>query len=189
MKPKKPKLYTCKHCRGKYEKRSPMQRACSADCAYELVKIDNAKKAKAKEIQERVKIKQRKKAIKSLSELAKEAEHFVNKYVRLRDYYKGCCSCDRPAEWNGQWHASHLKSVGANSSLRFHLWNIRKACSICNNHLSGNIAEYRGRTDPERLAWLDNHERSRKYPREYLIRLKTIFSKRCRILEKRIGLH
>ena len=36
----------------------------------------------------------------------------------------------------------HYFSRGHSSSLRFNLNNIHKQCSVCNNHLSGNIGEY-----------------------------------------------
>lgn len=66
-----------------------------------------------------------------------------NRLIRLLDTKQGCISCTQSANWNGQWHASHYRSVGAQSSLRFNPLNVHKACSICNNHLSGNIRGYR----------------------------------------------
>lgn len=133
---------------------------------------------------ERKEIKARKEKIKNPSQLAKDAEHYVNRYVRLRDANCGCVSCDRPASWDGQWHASHLKSVGANSALRFHLWNIHKACSICNKELSGNIGAYLerlpARIGQERFEFIKNHPRERRYTRDYLIRLKQVFQRMCK---------
>lgn len=182
------KLSKCKVCRQPYAKRSMSHKVCSVECSLVFVERDKERTRKREEAKQRKQIAQRKEAIKSIAQLAKEAEYYVNRYVRLRDKDKGCISCDKPASWQGQWHASHLKSVGANSALRFHLWNIHKACSICNNHLSGNIASYRERL-PERIGverfnYLESAPRNRTYSREYLVRLKRIFAKRCRIIDK-----
>ena len=40
-------------------------------------------------------------------------------------------------------HASHYRSVGGHPELRFNPLNCHSACSICNNHLSGNLIPYR----------------------------------------------
>jgi hypothetical protein len=95
--------------------------------------VEKVKRAKHKEAKERVKPK-----AKWLAEL----QAVFNKYVRLRDSHLGCISCDKPKDWQGQWHASHYYSRGHSSALRFNLWNVHKSCSVCNSHLSGNIGEY-----------------------------------------------
>ena len=61
----------------------------------------------------------------------------------MRDAELGCVSCDKPKDWGGQWHAGHYKTVGARPDLRFNEKNCHKQCSVCNNHLSGNLAAYR----------------------------------------------
>jgi len=173
-------------CRAEFVKRSMTHKCCSAECAHRFVIVER-EKAQEKELLERNRaIRVRKTAVKSLAELAKDAQTYVNRYARLRDYHKGCCSCDKPSTWDGQWHASHYISVGASSALRFHLWNLNKSCSSCNEKKSGNIVEYGLRMDPAKKEFLDNHPRGRKFTREYLLRLKSIFAKRCRILEKRL---
>jgi hypothetical protein len=145
---------------------------------------DALKKKKA----DRAETKRKLENFKSITELANEAQVYVNKYVRLRDAKLGCISCDKPATWNGQWHASHLKSRGSNSALRFHLWNIHKSCSVCNNYLSGNVGEFEKRLrlkiGDAKVDYLNAHPRSRVYTREYLIRLKKIFQKKCNKLSK-----
>lgn len=180
-----PKFRTrrCAVCRNRFTPRSMTHRACSADCAVTLAEISRKKVEKKADRRKR-------ENLKTLSQLAKEAEQYVNKYVRLRDANRSCISCDRPASWDGQWHASHFKSVGANSALRFNLWNIHKACSICNSHLSGNIGEYAKRLPfrigQERFDFLQSHERTCRYSREYLIRLKQVAMKACRRMERKL---
>jgi|TARA_R110000851_G_scaffold272661_2_gene425402 hypothetical protein len=86
-----------------------------------------------------------KQSVKTKAKWLEELQTVFNQYVRLRDINEGCISCDKPSNWNGQWHASHYYSRGHSSSLRFNLLNVHKSCSVCNSHLSGNIGEYKPR--------------------------------------------
>jgi hypothetical protein len=126
--------------------------------------------------------------LKTRAEWAREAQAAVNKYVRMRDYHLGCVSCDKPASWPGQWHASHFRSVGAASAVRFSLWNIHKSCSICNNWKSGNLSDYeprlREKIGGSKVDWLRTQNQCVSYSIEYLKRLKSVFNKKARRLEK-----
>jgi hypothetical protein len=181
----KVKPVKCKACRQEFIKARPGQKVCGPDCAEALAMSERAKA-------ERKAQKAQKEVTKPLKKRLKETEKAVNLYVRVRDWLEGCCSCDKPAHWDGQWHASHFKSVGSNSLLRFHLWNIYKGCSECNRHRAGNIAEYTKRLElrfgPERVQWLEDRKNgTRKYTAEYLDRLKRVISKRTKRLIKRQG--
>jgi hypothetical protein len=101
------------------------------------------KQRKEADMAERRETKERREKLKSRADYMREAQAEVNAYVRLRDANLGCVSCEKPATWQGQWHASHFRSVGSSPHLRFDMRNIHKACSVCNNHLSGNIINYR----------------------------------------------
>ena len=70
------------------------------------------------------------------------AQAAFNAFIRERDKLLGCVSCDKDANWQGQWHAGHYKTTKARPDIRFNEQNCWKQCSICNNHLSGNIGEY-----------------------------------------------
>jgi hypothetical protein len=157
------------------------QKACSPKCAIRLGKA--AKKEKAE------RDKARKVKLKTKREWADELQVIVNKYVRLRDKDLPCCSCDKPASWQGQWHASHFRSVGAASGLRFHLWNIHKSCSICNNHKSGNLEGYRPRLvekiGQDKVDWLYTQNEIIKYDIEYLERFIRIMKRKVKRLELR----
>ncbi len=135
---------------------------------------------------------ERKERVKTRAKWLKEAEAAVNKYVRLRDAHLGCVSCDKPATWQGQWHCSHLRSVGASSATRFNLWNMNKSCSMCNLHLSGNLVEYvprlRAKIGDAKVDWLYSQNQPVTHTIEYLKRLKAIFTKKARILERRLAL-
>ena len=70
-----------------------------------------------------------------------KTQQIFNKYIRLRDHAIPCVSCGRFHE--GQYHAGHYRTVGANPELRFDEHNCHKQCSPCNNFLSGNLVNYR----------------------------------------------
>ena len=133
LKPKK-----CKSCGVEFIPRNSLQKVCSTKCAIDLAR-QNAQKARDKA--EKKKLNERKAKLKSRSEWLKEAQAAFNKFIRLRDKDQPCISCGRYHE--GQWHAGHYRSVGACPELRFCEQNVHKQCSVCNNHKSGNIIEYR----------------------------------------------
>ena len=182
----------CRHCRveiPKAKESTGYQRAgyCDVNCMADyghtkaLAKIEKAK---------RVELRQAKERIKPKSEHARELQTLVNKYVRLRDKGKPCISCDKLDDGSHQRHASHYRSVGACSSLRFNTLNIHASCAQCNSHKSGNILEYRIRLI--RMfgeAFVDRLEcapKSQAYSLNWIGRAKTIFRKRCKTLERRI---
>ena len=172
----------CKQCGTKFQPARPLQRVCSPICASRMVK--EAKKV------ERESFKVRKEAIKSRADFAREAQTIVNKYVRLRDAHLGCVSCDKPANWHGQWHASHFRSVGAATAVRFNTWNIHKSCSVCNNWKSGNLIDYeprlREKIGNDKVDWLRTQNQIVRYDVPYLERLKKIFTKKVKRMEKRL---
>ena len=177
-----PRPKPCAQCGGIFTPVRPLQRVCSPLCASKLVK--QAKKV------DRESTRERKVAIKSRQQWLAECQAIVNKYVRLRDHDEGCISCDKPSTWQGQWHASHFRSRGAASSIRFNLWNIHKACSVCNNHLSGNLSAYeprlREKIGSAKVDWLRTQNQITRYDIPYLERLKKIFTKRVKRMEKRV---
>ena len=183
----------CPHCRKRLEEGQRIHHECVE--AWAIAQAAKGERKRAKEARaaakvERAETRQRKLAIKSRADWLAECQAIVNKYVRLRDKDLPCCSCDRPASWDGQWHASHYRSVGAASAVRFNLWNIHKGCSICNNHLSGNIANYRPRIieriGVDRFEWLEGQNQLTRYQVEYLQRFKEVMGKRLKRLEKRL---
>lgn len=182
----------CPHCKGKLDQGQRIHPDCID--GYAEAQAAKAERAKAKAERmaarvERAETRRRKEAVKPRSKWLAECQAIVNKIVRLRDKHLGCCSCDRGPEWGGQWHASHLRSVGAASAVRFHLWSIHKGCSICNNHLSGNLAEYlpriRARIGDEEVDWLYTQNQVVTHDVGYLKKFKQVMGKRLRRMEKR----
>lgn len=182
----------CPHCRAKLDTGQRIHPECIdgyAEAQAAKAERAEAKKARAAAKVERAETRRRKEAIKPRAKWLAECQAIVNKIVRLRDAHLGCCSCDRGPGWDGQWHASHLRSVGAASAVRFHLWNIHKGCSICNNHLSGNLAEYlpriRSRIGDEKVDWLYTQNQVTAHDVAYLKRFKAVMGKRLKRMEAR----
>lgn len=186
MRLKTAKSRKCKVCKSEFAPRMSTAKVCSLECAQSLAVSVRLKAAKVAQVKDRRETKVKLRELEPIAKLEKRAEAAVNAYVRVRDRDKGCISCDKPANWDGQWHASHFRSVGAASAIRFHLWNIHKGCSICNHHLSGNIAAYTPRLveliGQERVDWLKSQNQITRYSREYLERLRAVFAKKTRRL-------
>ena len=161
-----------------------MQSVFSIACSLAIAAKKRERKAAQDAREQRRSRREALEKVKTRGDHLREAQAAVNAYVRARDANEPCISCDRPASWGGQWHASHFRSVGSNPALRFNLLNIRKACSICNVWLSSNYAGYRPRLIEkiglERVEWLEKEHGPRKYDIEYLKRLKRIFREKAR---------
>jgi hypothetical protein len=124
----------CKSCGEVFQPERAFQSCCSPKCAISYVR-------EMKEKKERKDLKRRKEALKTKSELLKEAQAAFNAWIRYRDRDAPCISCGRAHK--GQYHAGHYKTTAAHPELRFNDDNVHKQCSACNNHLSGNILNYR----------------------------------------------
>ncbi len=187
----KPKKCAVRSCRAPFVPSQTFQTWCSPECGLVIARAKQDKERKALAQVERKAIKAAKERIKSRGDHAKEAQQAINRYVRLRDAHLGCVSCDKPASWHGQWHCSHFRSVGAAPHLRFNLLNMHKACSVCNNHLSGNIAGYRPRLIERiglvRVEWLESCQGRAGHDIAYLKRIKAIFTKKANRIQRKAG--
>ena len=128
----------CKICKIKFEPKYFLQKTCvNPACLAEWAKMD--RKNKSDKVH-----KEKKKAFNDNDKTLrmKVAQQSFNAFIRYRDKGLGCISCDKTKDWTGQWHASHYKTTRSRPDIRFNEDNCHKGCSICNNHLSGNIGEY-----------------------------------------------
>ena len=135
-KPKKPRSRKCLTCRKWFNPIEQGITTCSTDCAIMYGKT-NLTKQKCKEQRNAKK----EHNSNDKSHLTKEAQKVFNKYIRMRDKALPCISCGHNG--NRQRHAGHYRPVGRNHQLRFNEDNCHSQCSICNNHLSGNLVQYR----------------------------------------------
>ncbi|MDS0114495.1 recombination protein NinG, partial [Enterobacter hormaechei subsp. steigerwaltii] len=116
-------------------------------------------------------------------------------YIRIRDEGKECVSCGNPLIGKSNYltgsaiDASHYRSRGAASHLKFNVFNVHSACTRCNRQLSGNAVEYRirliERIGQERVERLESDNEPRRFDIPYLQRIKSIFTRKARALEKR----
>lgn len=177
-------------CRHPFIPCQPFVTWCSPECGAVLALEKIAKQKAARAKAERAEIKRRKEAGMTLNERKKALEKLVNRYVVLRDWGDGCISCEKGSHWDGVWHASHFKSVGSNSALRYNLLNIHKSCSQCNVFRGGSIATYEPKLElkigREKVQWLKFHDRSRDYTAEYLTRFAAIMRRKIKRLEARM---
>ncbi|MFZ4835953.1 recombination protein NinG [Rouxiella sp. Mn2063] len=148
---KLPRSRNCKICKTRFKPATMYEWWCceehKADYAVELAAKARQRRIQEQERQrkeatqqERRNLKIRKLAVQPLSYFAKQAQTEFNAFIRERDAALPCISCGRFHD--GQYHAGHYRTVGANPELRFNEDNCHKQCSPCNNHLSGNIENY-----------------------------------------------
>ena len=141
---KQPKPKTCKNpdCRASFVPQRLGQAVCNYTCGLAIKDVNANKARKAIADAGRKELRAAKERVKPKGQYMREAQAAFNAWVRLRDAALGCVSCNKPATWDGQWHASHFRSVGSSPEHRFNPLNVHRACSVCNNHLSGNILGY-----------------------------------------------
>ena len=177
---KPPRQKKCKACPQYFKPFSSTQVACSLPCALALAKESAARERRAE-------YKAAKEKLKTRADYLKECQQAFNAWIRERDYANPCISCGR--HHVGKYDAGHYRTVGAHPELRLHPDNCHKQCVPCNNHLSGNIVEYRkgllAKIGPERLDWLEGHHEPVKYTIDEIKEM----TKQFRAEAKRLKLH
>lgn len=199
---RKPSRRTCKICKTKFITTFDNVWWCCPEHGYEYSqfllakkKADSERKRKEEAQQERRSLKVRKDALKSKSQWDKDAQAAFNRYIRIRDEGKPCVSCGSPLVGKSNYltgsaiDASHYRSRGAASHLKFNVFNVHSSCTRCNRQLSGNAVEYRirliVRIGLERVELLESDNEPRRFDIPYLKRIKSIFTRKARALEKR----
>ena len=129
----------CKNseCGKQFTPERQMQTTCSYECAIVYAKQSQEKKQK----------KEKRSALKLFNDsdknvLKRKAIQVFNAYIRKRDEKLPCVSCGYK-DGARQIHAGHYRPAGNVAILRFDERNVHAQCSICNNHLSGNLVNYR----------------------------------------------
>lgn len=135
----------CKICGEKFTPAFDNIRWCcpehGAQHAIQLREKERQRQQAKKQQAEREAWRERKAAVKPLSHFSRQAQQAFNEFIRYRDQRLPCISCGR--HHDGQYHAGHFRTTGANPELRFNEDNCHKQCAPCNNHLSGNLSAYR----------------------------------------------
>ncbi|WP_333602120.1 recombination protein NinG [Atlantibacter hermannii] len=148
---KKPRR-KCTVCREWFHPVRNGQVVCCYECASAVGKEQTAKNQaeaqrkalklqREEEKEQRARQAERRQAVKPLSYFIKQAQQAFNDFIRYRDRHLPCISCGR--HHDGQYHAGHFRTTGANPELRFNEDNCHRQCAPCNNYLSGNLINYR----------------------------------------------
>lgn len=184
VKPVKPKVCDQRKggCGFKFTPARPMQLMCGPQCAQGHAEWLSAKKRTAAEKQDRKETKAKLEQLKTKPQLEKEVEKSMNHFVRLRDWEKGCVSCDKhfnPDQIGGSCDAGHYRSKGSAIHLRFDQRNVHGQCKHCNDYLGGNPTGYRvgliARIGLEEVEALEADQEPRKYLRDELRTLRDIY--------------
>ncbi|UQY45284.1 recombination protein NinG [Mixta hanseatica] len=191
VKGKAPKPKKCRICPEKFIPRSTTQTVCSPKCAIQLANQLSERNRKRQEKLQRDELRIRREKLKTKSDWSKEAQIAVNRYIFWRDYGRPCIACGRPLNYGvrgGAVDASHYRSRGSASHLRYNVFNIHAGCVRCNRELSGNLIPFRinliGKIGADRVEKLEHDNTPRKFDIDYLKRMKAIFTRRARHYEK-----
>ena len=188
-----PNKRKCKHC-GEYTREFtvlPVGAFCNRSHAILFAQSSKQqdKVKKARKLQEKRDLNERKKAARNKSWYVKKAQEAFNAYIRERDKDEPCISCGKFGLENkhgGAWDCGHFKSIGAFPELRYEPLNAHKQCKSCNSG-SGKFgkfhkkeltvsAEYRERLikkiGPDNVNWLEGKHEAKHYTKEQLEEIK-----------------
>lgn len=177
----KNKLHKCKICKGEYIKHNSLQIVCSPKCAIEYARKQEEKNREKhhKELKKKVRNNDR-------SYWNRKAQKEFNKYIRFRDKHLNCISCSKP--FNAKYDAGHYRSVGAHPELRFSELNNNGQCVRCNQHLSGNLINYRiglsKRISKNDLEWLEGPHEPKRYTVENLRTIAKWYARKNKRIER-----
>ncbi|MFJ2527843.1 recombination protein NinG [Pseudomonas helmanticensis] len=179
----------CPACRVMFTPARDTQAVCGEiECAIAHGQSEKGQATARKALEDfgRREIKVRKEKLKSRADHLREAQAAFNEWIRLRDADRPCVSCGRYHE--GQYHAGHYRSVGANPELRFEPLNVWKQCAPCNTHLSGNLVNYRlsllQLIGTEQVEWLEGPHPACKHTVEEIKTIKAEYRAKTRELKK-----
>lgn len=183
----KPKRCQNAECGTKFVPQRLGQRVCSPACALATKDKHQAPARKAIADRQRKELRASQERIKSRGDHLREAQAAFNEFIRLRDAHHPCISCGRHHE--GQYHAGHYRTVGANPELRFDEDNVHKQCAPCNNHKSGDIVNYRinllARIGADRVARLEGPHKPQKLSIDQIKAIKAHYRAKVRELKGR----
>lgn len=178
---KQPKVKYCIVCQEEFKQFKSTEKVCSLKCAIEYAK-NVSKEVKRKEWNKTKKIK--KEALKTKKDYVKELQVIFNRFIRLRDKDEPCISCGK--KLGTKYDAGHYRSAGGNPELRFEENNVHAQCVYCNQHLHGNLINYRlGLINRYGLAvvdWLEIQHEPKHYSIDELKEMKEYYKEQIKKL-------
>lgn len=174
--PMTPKPAKCKHCRLRLER---VGQRIHDDCVGPWYEANREKlRAKAAKVEKR-QDREKRKALKTIPDLIKEAQIEFNAYIRARDMGRPCICCNRPlgeGDVGGAYDCGHYRSTGSASHLRFDERNAHAQRKHCNRWGAGRAVDYRiglvARIGRENVEALEADNTPRKWTREQLIAIR-----------------
>ena len=129
-------MKTCKVCKTKFKPvYSSLQKTCANPSC--VISYSNT--------QQKIRDRKWKKDViekhKTTRYYLNQMKSVFNKYIRLRDKDKGCISCAKRLD--GKYDAGHYLTYAGHPAHRFSEINVHSQCVHCNQHLSGNLVNYR----------------------------------------------
>lgn len=170
----------CKVCKDKFTpKYSSLQKTCGKPyCA-----IEHSREVRRKE-RKNWKKKEKEKLL-TKTDYVKQLQVLVNRFVRLRDKDKPCISCNKPLK--SKFDAGHYRSVGGSPELRFDEKNINAQCVSCNQHLHGNLINYRigliRRFGIKHVDYLEQNHKAKHYSIEEIKDLKIKYKQKIKEIQ------
>lgn len=168
-----PRRKRCPECRVMFVPARNGQAVCGEiECAIAHGQSEKGRAIAGKALAEvgRREIKARKEKLKSRADHMRDTQKAFNAWVRERDAQLPCISCGRHHQ--GKYDAGHYRTVKSNPALRFEPLNCHKQCVPCNQHLSGNIVNYRielvKRVGIDLVDWLEGPHEAKRYTVEQL---------------------
>jgi hypothetical protein len=188
----------CLHCREYHPSDSVLRLPAGSFCSLQhAVDYGRAKAQKAREKAQKAKEKAQAAEHKAqkvefeandIQHQHKLTQSTVNRLCLLLDQGKPCISCGRPDQGGRMRNASHFKSRGANSFLRYDLRGLHASCVPCNLYQSGNIEGYRQglleRYGSAIVEYLDTAPRVKAWTASELIQMRSEVSEEIRRLER-----
>ncbi|KAF2282475.1 hypothetical protein GH714_044081 [Hevea brasiliensis] len=110
-----------------------------------------------------------------------------NAFIRERDKGNPCISCGKPDNGKHQRHASHYRSVGACSSLRYDERNVNASCSVCNKPLRkrSQLPDMAGAAiGIQVVEWIESQPKSFKWTRGQLEIIEAVYKEKTKQLKK-----
>lgn len=166
----------CQGCGNRFQPERAAQLVCSPECAEDFARAQAAKR-------ERIADRAKAEAMKSLRELANDAQMAFNAYIRARDARKGCICCGKPFEEDrhgGAIDAGHFISRAAAPALRFDEHNCFAQRKNCNRPGGATYAAFRAgvveRVGLAEVLRLEGPHAARKWTREELIAIKATYN-------------
>lgn len=180
----------CKHCRQRME---VIGQKIHTECVDAWWANQKAKLQAKKEREEKRCDRAKREQQKTIPKLRAEAQVEFNRFIRARDALRPCISCGAPPPDLSGLHAGrdagHYRSTGAASHLRFDERNCHAQCVHCNQHLAGNVVQYRlgllARIGSDAVEALEADNEPVKLERDTLRQLKAIYRNKTRELLKK----